>query len=221
MIRSLQLAGRDLLLLVLIPAAGLWVLVVGAGLLVSPPGLSTDSVEGPINGWLAAARTPLWNAITDVWSHLGNIETIIATCLVVAALLLWVTRDWRFAAVPMIAVALETAVFILSSQAVARPRPEGVILLDQAPPTTSYPSGHVGATTALYLAFALLALRISQAWLRRLLIVICLVIPVLVAFARLYRGMHHVSDIGAGAVNGVCCALLAYAWYRHRDRDPQ
>jgi membrane-associated phospholipid phosphatase len=38
---------------------------------------------------------------------------------------------------------------------------------------------------------------------------VCSVIPVLVAYARLYRGMHHLSDVVVGAINGLACAALA------------
>ena len=38
-----------------------------------------------------------------------------------------------------------------------------------------------------------------------------------VAFARLYRGMHYVTDVAAGIVDGIVCMLLAYGWYRHRS----
>jgi undecaprenyl-diphosphatase len=88
--------------------------------------------------------------------------------------------------------------------------------LDASPPTGSYPSGHTGASTGLYLSFALLALAIHRSWLRVLTIIVCLCLPLLVAYARLYRGMHHPTDIAAAFLNGTVCALLAYAWYRHR-----
>ena len=102
---------------------------------------------------------------------------------------------------------------------VGRTRPP-VAKLDPAPPTSSYPSGHVGATTALYLAFALLAVRIRRASLRWMATTVCLAIPLLVGFARLYRGMHHVSDVAVAILNGLICALLAYNWYRHRAQSP-
>jgi membrane-associated phospholipid phosphatase len=38
---------------------------------------------------------------------------------------------------------------------------------------------------------------------------VCSVIPVLVAYARPYRGMHHLSDVIVGAINGLVCAALA------------
>ena len=81
---------------------------------------------------------------------------------------------------------------------------------------TSYPSGHVGASTALYLCFTLLALRIERVACAGPYTASASTAPLLVAFARLYRGMHHVSDVAAGVVVGVACALLAYGWYRHR-----
>jgi membrane-associated phospholipid phosphatase len=30
--------------------------------------------------------------------------------------------------------------------------------------------------------------------------------------------MHHVTDVAVGMLNGFLCALLAYAWFRRRDR---
>ena len=74
--------------------------------------------------------------------------------------------------------------------------------------------------TALYLSFALLAAqRIERVWLRRLVIVVCAVIPFLVAYARLYRGMHHLSDVLIGALNGIACALLAWTCLRTHRRS--
>jgi membrane-associated phospholipid phosphatase len=143
---------------------------------------------------------------------------VIGVCILVAAILLWRTRDWRLAAVPVIAIAMQGLIFLITARVVDRDRPP-VEKLDPSPPTASYPSGHTGASTGLYVAFALLALAIHRSWLRTLTIIACLAMPLLVAFARLYRGMHHVSDISAGLLNGLVCALLAYSWYRYRTRS--
>lgn len=155
-----------------------------------------------------------------MWSHIGNTATVIGVCIIVAAVLLWRTRDWRLAAVPAIAIAMQGLIFLIAARVVDRDRPP-VPKLDASPPTASFPSGHVGASTALYLAFALIALGIERAWLRWATVVACLAMPLLVAFARLYRGMHHLTDIGAAMLNGIICALLAYALYRHRTRSQE
>ena len=118
----------------------------------------------------------------------------------------------------MIATVLQQAIFLIAANIVDRPRPQ-VAQLDVAPPTASFPSGHVGASTTLYLTFALLALQIRTAWLRWITVVVCLTVPLLVAFGRLYRGMHHLTDIGAALLNGITCAALTYWWYRSSRRQ--
>ncbi len=72
----------------------------------------------------------------------------------------------------------------------------------------------MGASTALYLTFALMAQRIENVVLRRVVTVVCVLVPFLVGFARLYRGMHHLSDVVVGAANGVACMLLAWHYLR-------
>ena len=61
------------------------------------------------------------------------------------------------------------------------------------------------------------ATRISNVVVRRVVIVLCILAPLLVSYARLYRGAHHVSDIVVGMLNGVLCALLAWNYLR---REP-
>ena len=82
-----------------------------------------------------------------------------------------------------------------------------------------FPSGHAGAATGLYFTLALLAMRIPNPALRRVVVGVCLAIPLLVATARVYRGMHHVTDVLVGVLNGLVAALLAWCWLRRSDRS--
>lgn len=189
----------------------------GLGLLLTGPLVSLSRSEETVNKDLARSRTDRWDTITLWWSHIGNTEIVIGVCVLTVAVLLWRTRDWRRAAVPAIAISLQATIFVIAANLVGRDRPP-VPKLDPAPPTSSFPSGHVGASTALYVAFALLALGIQRTWLRVLTVGACLVVPLLVTYARLYRGMHHLTDVGVGMLNGVVCALLAYGWMRARAR---
>ena len=207
-------ALRDLFLRAVGPAVALWAAIVGVGLLIKGPlgGLtSEESISKDVQG----LRSPRWDDVTVVWSHIGNTEIVIGVCVVAVALIWWRTRQWWVAAIPAIAIALQATVFVIATAVVARPRPH-VPHLDPAPPTSSYPSGHVGASTALYVSFALLAQRIERTVLRRVVTTLFLLIPVLVAWARLYRGMHHLTDILVGAANGLACALLAWAYLRRK-----
>jgi membrane-associated phospholipid phosphatase len=211
--------GRDILSRAVAPAIALGALIVSAGWLLTPPGVAINTSEDAVSLKLEAARTDRWNYLTLVWSHLGSTGLIIGVCIVVAALVLIGTKNWRLAAVPLVAIGLQAAIFVLSAAIVDRPRPP-VVKLDVSPPTASYPSGHVGASTALYTSFCLLAVHIRRVWLRSVAISVCLIVPLLVAFARLYRGMHHITDIGAAILNGITCAVLAHWWFRTSEQRP-
>ena len=115
----------------------------GFGELLRGPLKSLNHTESGLNADLAHGRTPLWNNVTMVWSHIGNTEIVIGVCVVAVALLWWRTRQWWVAVVPAIAIALQATIFVIATAIIGRPRPE-VPHLDPAPPTSSYPSGHVG-----------------------------------------------------------------------------
>ena len=63
----------------------------------------------------------------------------------------------------------------------------------------AFPSGHVLASMAFFSALFLARRRIG---------LVCLPIPILIAFSRMYLGAHYLSDVVCAAVLGVLCALL-------------
>ena len=201
-------AVRGVLFRLLAPGILLWLAIIGFGRALTGPLKGWDRSESALNRWLQESRDRPWDFVTSLWSHVGNTEVIIGVCLVTVVALWWRTRRWWFAVIPAIAISLQASVFVAAAAVTGRVRPD-VPHLDPAPPTSSYPSGHVGASVALYASLAIMATRIERTWLRRAVIGVCSVIPVLVAYARLYRGMHHLSDVVVGAVNGLVCAALA------------
>lgn len=208
-------ARRDLVRRTLLPAAALWAGIVATGLVVTGPLEDEIAVEDAVNEELVEIRTPAVDLATQVWSNIGGTHFLIFAGLAVMGLLWWRTRQWWFAVVPGIALSVQSAVFVTSSALVGRERPE-VEQLDDSPPTSSFPSGHTGASTAFYLTLALLAQRIRHPVLRALATTGCFLVPLLVAFSRLYRGMHHPSDVVVGALNGVVCCWLAWRYLRRR-----
>lgn len=209
--------GRDLGLRVALPTLGWFLVVVGVGKLLLGPLAALGDREVAVNRWFVEQRTATLDTLTHVWSFLGNTETVIGLCILVALIVWWRTRQWWYAAVAPLALAVQAVVFLSSAVVVGRERPE-VELLDAAPPTSSYPSGHTGASTAAYVSLALLSQRIRVTWLRVLLTVVLCAMPLLVGTARLYRGMHHLSDVIMGLLNGLVAVTLAWHWLR---RDPR
>jgi membrane-associated phospholipid phosphatase len=211
-------AIRGLMLRALVPGIVLWLAIAGFGELLTGPLKGWNRSESDLNRSIQDTRSHAWDSVTALWSHVGNTEIIIGVCAVAVAVVWWRTRRWWFAIIPAIAITLQATIFVTASAVIGRPRPD-VPHLDQAPPTSSYPSGHVGASVALYSSLAIMATTIERTWLRRTVIGVCTLIPVLVAYARLYRGMHHLSDVVVGAINGLICAGLAAYCLTHRRGD--
>lgn len=213
---SFSSALKDAFVRAVLPAVVLFGVVVGFGLLLEGPLYEFSEWENNVNRWYQDGRTATGETVTNLMSMLGNTEYVIAVGVIVCAVVWWRTKEWWFAVVPLLAVSLQATVFVLAATVVGRSRPN-VERLDPTPPTSSFPSGHVGASTALYVSFALMATRIGNVAVRRVVIVLCILAPLLVSYARTYRGAHHPSDIAWGIVNGLVCALLAWNYLR---REP-
>jgi undecaprenyl-diphosphatase len=149
--------------------------------------------------WFAAQRTATLNHWSLIASNLGATQDIlivsVATCVVFIA----VTRRWRpviFLAVVMFG---ELAAFLTVAAIVKRPRPD-VPHMDSHLPTSAFPSGHMAATMCLYVGIAILVIGHARGWWRYLFLIPAIVMPVMLATARLYRGEHHPTDILASVL---------------------
>src|SRR3712207_694125 len=132
---------------------------------------------------------------SDVCSSDLETITVIAIGLVAFVLLRVRLTRWREPVYLAVTVVGEVTIFVSTTLLVDRARPP-VRHLDSAPPTSSFPSGHTAASVALYGGLAVLAWRLgAAAWLRMLATVLAVLVPILVAASRMYRGMHYPTDV--------------------------
>ena len=204
--RIARTAGVVLVLLVLD-----YLLLLGIGLLLTKvfKGDAWLTSENELNEDLADNRTSGLNDVSYLLSGLGNTGAIVGALVVVAIALVVAMKKWRPSIFLVLAVAGQALVFLCVQFAVKRPRPD-VKRLDSGIPTSSYPSGHTGAATALFVGSALLiAWYVRKRWLRTLSITVLLAVPLLVALGRLYRGAHHLTDILAAYLNAGLTITIA------------
>jgi membrane-associated phospholipid phosphatase len=169
--------------------------------------LAEDVAEQPLRSWdravlravehlHGAVLTDIMRALTFFGGVVGG--TVLAAALVVALVVLHRRRDALFVAA---AVAGAGVLQYVAKLAFARPRP-AVFPPLVAVTTTSYPSGHAMASATLAMAVVVVA------WgtrLRRAAVAGGAAYVLVIAFSRLYLGVHNPSDIVAGW-------CLALAW---------
>jgi undecaprenyl-diphosphatase len=177
--------------------------------------------------WLVEQRTPTLNDLSLVGSYLAETITKIIVTAVVVVVLLRLVKRWLEPLVVAVSLILEAAVFISVTWIVGRPRP-AVPRLDGSPVDSSFPSGHAAAG-ACYVAIAVVVFwHTRKRWIRALVVVVTVATPIIAGAARMYRGMHYLTDVVAGVLLGavavvlttlILCRADGRRHVRHRDDD--
>jgi membrane-associated phospholipid phosphatase len=209
-----RLAGRPVVAFIVAALIGfviLAALAILAGWILKTyvlPDHGIGHADEHVNVWLSHHRTGTRNDASFWMSGIGDIPAIPAV-VALTALVAAIRRRWRVAAYIVTAITVEAATYRAATLAIHRERPR-VPRLDHLPADASYYSGHTAASVAVYCGVALLitsAVRNGAA--RAAVWFVAIAIPLLVALSRMYRGMHHPTDVAAGALWGVGSILVA------------
>jgi undecaprenyl-diphosphatase len=190
-----------------------------AGWLVTGPEAdsSVERADGRLTVWFSTHRVASLNTPSQYVADLGSTGFVIGIGLVAAAVAWWLLRAWWPVLLLAVTVVGELLVFLAVTSLVDRGRPPVAHLDAQLPPTSSFPSGHTAASVAFYGALAiLLSARVRRRLVTVVTAVLAVAVPVVVAGSRMYRGMHHPTDVTAGLLLGatwlVAVALLLGPW---------
>jgi undecaprenyl-diphosphatase len=161
-----------------------------------------------VSVWFADRRSPALTTISYWGTYIANTMGVVVVAAVVTAMFA-ARRVGRVAAVIVCGLAIEIVVFLITNYTVARPRPD-VSHLGSTPSTYSFPSGHAAATLVLYVGIAFLVRASTRnALLRAIAVVVAVTFPLWVAFSRVYRGQHHLTDVIAGLLMGAAALTAA------------
>ncbi len=175
--------------------------------------------DDSVNRWFVLRRTEGRNSLSSFWSKSAETVPIIVGALLLEVILA-VRRRWRDLLVIVVGLAIELAGFLAVNEIVRRQRPD-VAKLGAEPSTFSFPSGHTAATVVLWGSVALLLVPAASPTIVRVLrwfLVVAL--TGMVGWARVYRGMHHVTDVVAGMLLGLSSLLIAITAARASSMVP-
>lgn len=151
-------------------------------------------------------RTPWRNGAAVDITALGS-PTVVTLIVIFGALVLAVDRDW-LAAIHLVIASSGAGLWVhFTKHSFERARPEVIPRLVEVT-GFSYPSGHALTAAALYFTVAVLATRaVKDFWPRAIFYAIAALVVALVAFSRVYLGVHYPSDTLSGTLLGVSWAL--------------
>jgi len=179
--------------------------LVGFGITALRPGLDIEILQA-----VALHRDATVTSIAEIVTYAGSFPILAPIAVAVVVL-----RRWNRPAddIALVVIAAGSAALPwLVKLIVARPRPTFEHL--QQLSSLSFPSEHTTQAAAIYLTIAILLSKGLNRGLRELVIVLALLIAVVVAWSRVYLGVHYPSDVAAGLVLGWSWALLVFHWAR-------
>lgn len=148
--------------------------------------------------------TKIMIMITEIGGIIG--VTIISSILVIIFKLLKKPKDLILVVINML---LSLASFSLIKNILQRPRPDELEQL-ASDIGYSFPSGHSTMNMALYSMLIILICKYvtKNKKLKKVLVVICIIMPILIGFSRIYLGMHYKTDVVAGFSLGIMTTII-------------
>ena len=156
--------------------------------------------------WLQSTQSPWLSSAAMTVSHLG--DTPVALSMLGVAVFLFLVWRRRDVAVMMLLSLVPIGAGNLLKLAVGRSRPE-YLLLDVAPTSLSFPSGHALFAAIFWGLLVWLAEESIQSPLIRRSVQVALGLLILaVGWSRIYLGLHWPSDIIGGYMYGLLAVWL-------------
>jgi membrane-associated phospholipid phosphatase len=181
-------------------------LVVGAGLLMA----ASFYFDGAGQAWIGQHQDVGVRKFMRGVGQVGDWPAHITLGLVLLVLAYWRrSKRWmRIFPAMILACALAGAGARVVKIAAGRARPSVETEAAWKGPSLSarynaFPSGHTAASTAFFATLALAAWRIGIPF---------LVIPLLIAFSRMYVGAHYMSDVVCASLVGLLSAYVVAYW---------
>jgi len=205
-------------LVLLIVAAAVFNVIAGAAV---GPGARLAALDISVSQWLHARAGEPWTTLMLAVSHLHSVAGI-AFLALLFAWQLWRRQAHYWLLTLLLSVPPGMVLNVLLKHSYQRVRPSF-----EAPlltlPTFSFPSGHTLAATVFYGVLACyLWTQARGAGRRAALAVGALLMVALVAFSRVYLGVHYLTDVLAAVAEGLgwlaVCVTAVSSLRRHRER---
>ena len=167
----------------------------------------TDGFDNFVYQHINSIRSNFLTNILIVITELGGVIGLFVILLITDIILCKKNRIREAIAITLNLI-ISTLVYVILKNIFQRERPvTGNILIDEV--GFSFPSGHTTNNVAFYaLAIYLVCINVKNKTVRNVCCGIFTVIPILIAFSRIYLRVHYPTDIIAGFCLGIVLTIL-------------
>lgn len=157
---------------------------------------------------------PFLTNIIRIITHLG--DPIIVTSITILLVIIPKTR--KKVGYPMAAaVIVSEALNLILKEIFARERPNILQLVNET--TYSFPSGHAMINTTVYTMLGIFAIKyIRSKKIKIPVIIMCIIMPLIISFSRVYLGVHYAGDVLGGMLLGFAVTVFIYALLKKEEK---
>lgn len=157
---------------------------------------------------------PFLTNIIRIITHLG--DPIIVTSITILLVIIPKTR--KRVGYPMAAaVIVSEALNLILKEIFARERPNILQLVNET--TYSFPSGHAMINTTVYTMLGIFAIKyIRSKKIKIPVIIMCIIMPLIISFSRVYLGVHYAGDVLGGMLLGFAVTVFIYALLKKEEK---
>lgn len=157
---------------------------------------------------------PFLTNIIRIITHLG--DPIIVTSITILLVIIPKTR--KKVGYPMAAaVIVSEALNLILKEIFARERPDILQLVNET--TYSFPSGHAMINTTVYTMLGIFAIKyIRSKKIKISVIIMCIIMPLIISFSRVYLGVHYAGDVLGGMLLGFAVTVFIYALLKKEEK---
>ena len=151
---------------------------------------------------------PIFDFIMPPFTNLGSFAGLLILCILAVLICRNYNKDkyLKISKLCLYALLVSAAIVICLKLGITENRPYTTLshvnqLVVPSEPN-SFPSGHTSST------FSVVTVLVHEFWQNKLLVNVLILFGILIAFSRVYCGIHYPLDVVVGAIVGIASALL-------------
>lgn len=165
-----------------------------------------DWIDKAVNVWFSVIMTDQWYVVMKGFSFIGDVAFVILVSLLILTTF-YLKRRAKEGLFYSFSVFVGTGFGYLIKEIIARARPVNLIEFDY-----SFPSIHVLTSTIICVSLSYIFWKSH-----RKTAIVLLIVPLIMAFSRLYLNVHWLSDVIAGIFFGLFWVFLGIIIFHRKN----